>query len=443
MSWNDGWGLRIVRGIAFAVLMSSGAAACGDDEGSPDPEDGEDAGDLLPDAGDREDAGGDREDAGSDGGDTGSDAGKPLYALASYVFDDTTTSTYLTLLDSIGERDDIELADAREFSGWANPGAFDGNLFMSSSEQPEMTRYSVSSSGALGSAETLSFANFTSDSAPMFANFFVDRDTALITLDRTTRVLWNPSAFEIIGEADEVSVELTRDGMSVAAYAHRDGVRPDGVFQSYYWHDADWYAFHPSSQIAVYDNEDASLKKLIDVACPALHLASADEDGNLYFSPVGDIIAYQLLEEDAPASCAVRIDAGEQKIADGWPRDLTELTEGRPTGELRYLRDGFAVLSVYHKERATIGPDVVSTDLIADDNWRFWLVDLDGWTAEPIEDLEWLAGGSHLSTVDGRAFLFSTSSDFSSTTVYELSADAHATRLFETPGYAEKFLKLR
>jgi hypothetical protein len=402
--------MKAMRGAAVAMLVSSSVVACGD-ENSPS-------------------------------GDAGPDKSEPLYALATFVFDDTNTSTYLTLLDSLGEQEDIDLSKAREFPGWANPGAFGGHLFISSSEAPELTRYSVSSSGTLEGGETVSFANFTSDSAPMFANFFIDEDTALITLDQTTRVLWDPDALAIRGEATSPPVDLTRDGMSVASYAYRDAVRPDGVFQSYYWNE-DNYAFHPTSQIAVYDREDASLKKLIDAPCPALYFASADEEGNLYFSSLGDIIAYQLLDESAPESCAVRVNAGETAIADGWPRSFAELTGGRPTGELSYLKDGFGILRVYHNERATIGPATEATELVVADNWRLWLVDLEAWTAEPIEGLDWLAGGTHLSTVDGRAFLFASSSDFSTTTVYEISADGQAAPLFEIPGYAEKFVKVR
>jgi hypothetical protein len=71
-----------------------------------------------------------------------------------------------------------------------------------------------------------------------------------------------------------------------------------------------------------------------------------------------------------------------------------------------------------------------------------WLVDLEAWNAEPIEELDWLAGGTHLNVVDGRVFLFTSRSDFSSTTVYEISADGGVTQLFEVPGYAEKFVKV-
>ena len=45
-----------------------------------------------------------------------------------------------------------------------------------------MIRYATNASGIVGQGTTLSFSNFTPDSAPMFANFFIDSSAALITL---------------------------------------------------------------------------------------------------------------------------------------------------------------------------------------------------------------------------------------------------------------------
>jgi hypothetical protein len=412
-----------MRGAAFAMLVSWSFVGCGENSDGLSRNTSEVAADA--------------------GGSSDSNAAAPsVYAFMTHVFDDTTASAYLTLLSSLDQREDIDLSEAAEFSGWANVDAFGGYVFISSSDAPELTRYVVSDRATLEHGETLSFANFTSAIAPLYANHFISETTALVTMDQTTRVLWDPSALEIRAEVEGPPVELKRDGFSLASYAYPDAVRPDGVFQSYYWRDDDWYAFHHESRIAVYD-EDGGLKTLIEAPCPALHRASADEEGNLYFSPLSDIIAYQLLDEQAPVSCVVRINADDATIAAGWPRDFSELTDGRRTGEFQYLRDGRGILMVYHDERATLDAETVWSDLIVANNWRLWLVDLEAWEAAPIDELDWLAGGTDLSTIEGRTFLFTSSSDFSATTVYEISADGRVTRLFSTPGYTDKLVKVR
>jgi hypothetical protein len=366
----------------------------------------------------------------------------PLYALSTLIFDDSGATAYVAMLDSLDQRD-VDLSSAREFAGWSSIAAFDGALFVGGGESPELTRHPVADDGTLLDGERLSFANLGLSSVSFAYNAFLDATTAHMRLEETSRVLWDPVSLTIRGTGDAPEIPLQRDGLAVSA-ANDEGiaVRDDALFWPYFWHDADWYQFHQQSQIAVYE-KDGSIRKIIDVPCPALNIATADEEGNLYFSGMVDTLAVQLLEQGSSLErCTVRIDAGQDSIADGWPRRFEELTEGRPAGRFYYLRDGVGVLSVFHGERATLDPNDSFGSIFAD-HWGMWLVDLDRWTAAPID--EWGFGSSNVffSRVDGRTFLHEVASDFSQTVIYEITPSGSITPQITAPGYATVLVKVR
>lgn len=365
-----------------------------------------------------------------------------LYALSTLLFNDSGATAYVAILDSL-ERRAVDLSTAREFAGWSSIAAFDGALYVGGSESPEITRHQLAEDGTLLDGERLSFANLGLGSVSFAYNAFVDATTAHLRLEETSRVLWDPVALTIRGTGEAPEIALQREGLSVSA-SNFEGiaVREDALFWPYFWHDADWYEFHQQSQIAVYE-KDGSIRKLLDVPCPALNIATSDEQGNLYFSGMVDTLAVQLLEPESTLErCNVRINAGEDSIAEGWPRDFEELTGGRPTGRFYYLRDGVGVLTVFHEERATLDP-ADSFGSIFGDHWGLWLVDVERWTAAPIE--EWGFGSSNVffSRVEGRTFLHDVAPDFSETVIYEITSAGSITPQITAPGYAIVLVEVR
>lgn len=365
-----------------------------------------------------------------------------LYAVSTFIFDDTGATAYVALTDSLDEQT-IELSSAVEFPGWSSMATMGGAVFIGGGEAPEVTRYAITDEGTLGSGETLSFAEFGYSSVPFSHNVFFDETTAHLRLEETGRVLWDPTELAIRGAVEAPEIARERDGLSVSA-ANFEGlaVRADGVSWPYFWHDADWYEFHQSSQIGIY-GADGALDTLLDAPCPALNIATADEQGNLYFTGMVDTIAYQLLEAGSSLErCAVRVNAGEHAIAEGWPRRFEELTEGRPSGRFYYLKDGVGILTVFHEERATVDPADAFGSIFAD-HWGLWLVDLDAWRAEPIEG--WGFGSSNVffSRVGARTFLHRVSADFSETKIYEITTAGGVTLQLTVPGYATAVAQVR
>jgi hypothetical protein len=381
---------------------------------------------------------------GGDGkGPSGSDSDEgPLYAVSTAIFDDTGTTSYVSFVNSLDDQT-VTLETAAEFPGWSSIAAFDGALFVGGGEAPEVTRHEVTGQGTLDAGQKLSFASYGLASVTFSHNAFVDGSTAHLRLEETSRIVWDQSELAIRGMVEAPEIARERDGLAISA-ANFEGifVRGDNVFWPYFWHDADWYAFHQQSQIGIY-KKDGSIEKLLDAPCPALNIATADEEGNVYYSGMVDTLASQLVEAESTLErCVVRINAGEKEIAEGWPRRFEELTDGRPAGRFYYLRDGVGILTVFHQERATIDATDTFGSIFAD-NWGLWLVDLDAWKASPIAD--WGYGSSNIffSRVDGRTLLHRVKQDFSETVIYEIKTDGSLTPQITVPGYSIVLLKVR
>jgi len=364
----------------------------------------------------------------------------PLYAVSSSIFNASGTTSYIALIDSL-EDQTVALEDAVELAGWSSIAAHNGKLFVGGGEAAEITRYEISDEGELGTGERLNFADYGLSSVSFSHNAFVDDTTAHLRLNETSRIIWNHNELSIEGSVDAPEIVRERDGLSVSA-SNFEGiaVRDDAVLWPYFWHDEDWYQFDQGSQIAFYD-KDGAAPELLDVPCPALNIASPDEEGNVYFSGMVDTIAYQLKNKGELTRCVARVNKGERKIADGWPRELEELTDGRPAGRFYYLRDGKGLLTVFHGD-SELAEDADPASVFMDD-WGLWLVDLDEWKAEPIED--WGFGSSNLffSRVDNRTFLHKVRSDFSETQIFEIESDGTFTQQLTVPGYSIVLVRVR
>ncbi|MFP2903882.1 MxcI [Pyxidicoccus sp. 3LFB2] len=368
---------------------------------------------------------------------------KPVYSLATSVFSQAGSATYVSVFDSL-DVTGLDLEKAREHSGFATIGAVDGMLFVGSGEAPELTRYNVADDGSLTEAGKLSFANYGLASAPLYLNHFVDSSSAYMVLEESRRIVWNPSTMQISGPAEAPGLEREREGLVVKSSYDRAMVAQGGYsFQPFYWTDGAYYDFLPTSQIAVYSHADDRLVKLLDAPCPGLDVATQDEDGNIYFSNWVFSAAAPVLEDDAPETCVVRIKAGEQAIDAAWTRSLAAMVGGRQTAAFRYLANGVGVVAVFHEENVTINDQTEPTVITGGNHWKLWRVNLSSGTAAPVEGLDFIAGGYYAFRIEGRTFLLLPTSDYAKTAVWELGVDGAAVKRFETLGWAYQFVKVR
>ncbi|MCY1017463.1 MxcI [Pyxidicoccus sp. MSG2] len=377
---------------------------------------------------------------------TPTDAGtedKPVYSLATSVFSQAGSATYVSVFDSL-DVTGLDLEKAREHSGFATIGAVDGMLFVGAGEGPELTRYTVGDDGSLTEAGKLSFASYGLTSSPLYLNTFVDSSSAYMSLEETKRIVWNPSTMQIAGTAEAAGLAREREGLVAKSSYDRARVVRDGYsFQAFYWTDGNYYDFLPSSQIAVYSNADDSLVKLIDAPCPGLDVATQDEAGNLYFSNWVFSAAAPVLEDDAPATCAVRIKKGELALDTGWTKSLSAMVGGRQTAAFRYLGNGVGVVAAFDKEHAGITAESQPNVVTGGNHWKLWRVNLETGTGAPVEGLDYIAGGYYAFLIEGRTFLLLPTADYAKTSVWELGVNGAAVKRFETTGWAYQFVKVR
>jgi hypothetical protein len=123
-------------------------------------------------------------------------------------------------------------------------------------------------------------------------------------------------------------------------------------------------------------------------------------------------------------------------------RPSLDVTEGREAAALQYLGDGKALMSVFHDERETIGPETDPNELVATANWKFWSLDLKTFDAQPIDDLGWHAGGVYGERVDGHYYLLVPSADYAETVAYRLSPTGNAEERWRTTGWSNRLFSL-
>ena len=371
----------------------------------------------------------------------------PLYALHTVVFDPEYNATsYVALSDTV-DLDSFSFDTAREFPGYAFVAAFDDRLLVSDGESPFVTRYDVSDALDWSDGDRLSFEKqgVTGGRAGFERHWFRDANTAYLTLDVTSRVVWDPTNFEILGVQEDSALPLERDGLAIDATFNRQPRIYDApLLKPFFYHDEDWFEFAPTTLVATYDPDTHEEASIVEVPCPALEVPSVDEDGNTYLSAwtFGPVLS---LYGVGPELCVRRIKP-DATLDEAWAPDLTTWTDGRPVKVFRYLRDGKALATVLHTEELdadfsqAYDPDV---DTEAESHYRLWLFDLHAETAAPVDGVGEMNSGFHSATLDGRTFVFVPTEDWSATEVYEVELDGTARLRFETTGRLSDWIRVR
>ncbi|UJR86660.1 MxcI [Sandaracinus amylolyticus] len=376
--------------------------------------------------------------SGDDGGGPGAVAAQ--YAVASTVFGDEGTTTYVVFLDAL-DAGDVDLSSAREFAGWATIGGVERMLFVGDGEAPTLTRYSADEQGTFAESGRLSFLDFGAAGA-LYRNVFGDSSRAFMAVDDVQRVAWDPTTLEAIGVVELEGVDTARDGLAVRASFDRGAVAREGrVLHPHYFADDDYYRFAPASQIAVIDTATGEAREVLEAPCPGLDVASVDEAGNAYFSNWVFSAPAPHFDESAPRPCVVRVPADRDAVDTTWTRDLSTLVGDRPTAAFRYLADGVALVAVLHTEE--LPADVVPGQAALATAWRLWRVDTTSWTAAPIDELGLFSGGYYAFRVGGdRTIVLLPTNDYGSTSAYEIGAEGAPTLRFTIPGWAYQLVEL-
>lgn len=362
--------------------------------------------------------------------------GKFVVPTQVYGPDFATSTSYVPVVSSL-DVDEISLDNAKELDGRASASVVGKWLFVASSSEPVVTRYTLSAAGKLEEDGKLNFSAYGVPeyfSIDAWGAVFVNEDKAYIFNGSDgSHVIWNPTTMEVLGEIP--GPDLTKEGYNMESIAV---VRGNRMYRVFTFLNYDSWEFLPEPQyLAVYDVEADELLDLVEESrCPQLYSRPfADERGDLYFS--GWVWTPGLtLTSDYPKSCALRVKAGEDEFDPDWQLNFADdVTDGREAGIMRYLGHGKALLDVFYDERADIDDETDPQELSNTPNWRLWTIDLEDNTGGPVEGLSFKAGGYQDVQVDGRTFLMVPNEDYSRTTAYEV-IDGEAVKAFEIQGSA-------
>jgi hypothetical protein len=251
----------------------------------------------------------------------------PLYAIESLVFDDQGSTSYISLVGSLGTQPRVELANAREFPGYAPADAVDGKVVVGSGDEPVLTRYAVTDTGDWIEEARISFAGYTS--APIEATLAVSAEKAYAPFDTSNFVVWNPRTFTITNEMGATPDLPLVQGELGAHRGYGHEVRGETLYQPYYWSDASYRRYTPGSKVSLIDTRTDQVTAVVDVPCPHLHITTQDEAGNVYFSNGQGSIASAVLDPTQAPNCIGRIAAGTTTLDESFVVHFEELTDGR------------------------------------------------------------------------------------------------------------------
>lgn len=378
---------------------------------------------------------------------TGGDGTEPVYAVASHVFaDDGSRSVYITLTKSL-DISEFSFEGAREYPGIANMEAIGGRLYVSDGEEPIITQFAITDDLEWIEQSRIGFQGYPlGDNANFFGQYQIDDDTMYLPFDISKRIVWDPKRMEIEAVMEDSSLEITSGDLTLAGAGNRGRIRYDGpTLQAFFYHDEDWYDFGEKSLIAVYDPKTYAEIDVIEGPCPGLSVPSQDEAGNTYFS-AWDYTPLFALYGVGPAPCVARV-TKDRKLDTAFETDLSSLTGGRHLMNFNYVRDGWGFADVLHHELLDADFEGELDPSVLDQIWeggafRLWRIDLANGVAEPYEDVGATGMGWSTAKIDGRTFLFVPSSDWTSTKIYELSADGSATLMLEAEGDVS-FIRVR
>lgn len=360
-----------------------------------------------------------------------------------YSPDFSTSTSYVPVVSSL-DVDEVSIDDAKELNGRASSAVVGEWLFLASSSEPVVTRYTVDDEGRLSEDGRLNFSNYGVPehfSIDSWGAVFVNEEKAYIFNGSDgSHIVWNPSTLEITGEIPGPDVVV--EGYNLESVAI---VRGDRMYRVFTALNYDTWEFLAEPQyMAVYDVESDELVDLVEeTRCPQLYSRPfVDESGDIYFS--GWVWTPGLtLTSDYPKSCALRVKSGEDDFDRDWQLDFAaDLTDGREAGIMRYLGNGKALLDVFYDERADINDETDAQELSNTPNWRLWTVDLEAMTGAPVEGLDFKAGGYTDVQVDGRTFLMVPNENYSRTTAYEV-IDGEAVETFEIEGSSYQMVRVR
>lgn len=365
-----------------------------------------------------------------------------LYVAATRVFTEDSSNGYLFAVSSLDEGTEVDLGQAVELTdawvfGKADPYFYTATIF-----EPSITRWKVSKSGEFEKGPTVSFDNeavtgtYTAATLPLFSkdkSYFIDAGSMQV-------VVWDPSEMAFLR-----TIKLDAEPIGDLAPTMDLRVRGDQLIASVFWSSVDSgnTQYGDFVRVIVIDTKtDEVIATHDDDRCSTISSAGPTKDGTVYFSPwdYHTVVRKVFGEKLGAASCGFRMAKGETELDQDFALDLSELTDGNPTGSMQILNDDTALLHVWQ-------PDLIDAKKETWEDQRFepgylwyrWQIGDD--KAEPLPDQEPSTEGGEWTALDGHTVNYVANEEYSETTLYQLEEDGRRRKLLTVPGWTAYMIR--
>jgi hypothetical protein len=412
-----GIGTALALGLMFLLLV----AGCGQND--------------KPEAGVAVDAA-----VGSDGGSADASSKPPLYVVSFRVLGAAQDQWMMLPVSSL-EKGTIGIDHSRAVElgtgGWIFGLGGTPYVYAAPFDEPTITRWEVSGTGTFRMDRKISFANvgLKTAYAAAYSGFLSNRKAYFVDGANRQIVIWDPTEMSILGT---IAIPVSEQGALQPMIGDNLVVRSDRVFAEVSWADpkSGWIDYGQNAQLFAIDPAtDKIVESSMVAGCGQLSASGVARSGAAYFSP-WDYRAAVRSVFGAPrgvAPCAARIVPPAGSFDQAWQVKLDELVGGRPAGDLRLVSDDTAVIHVFHQELANpTAADWKDSRFKAHYLWWRWKIGAK--TAELIPGQTPATEGALFFGIDGRQFLPSNASDFSTTTLIEFDAQANMKEGLTMPG---------
>jgi hypothetical protein len=368
----------------------------------------------------------------------------PAYLIGTRVWDDTSTTSYFYVVSSIEDGAEIDTANALEVPGAAKIYAVPdlGWFAIGGGESPTITRYSLGEDGELARGDSISLQTYGVDS--LWDTLYIVSATKAYYPDRDGRqlIVWNPKAMEVTGSIP--LPETAREGY-LSLYGYAPIVRGQELLISVGWFD--WEesdsVLAETGLIRIDTETDTVAGFETDDRCGGITQPITVGSGDTYLVSSSLAGAAHRLGRLTTRPCALRVRSGDVSFDASYGLDLEGLTDAAVSGEPIPAGGDAIFLRVLDESLATVAEDSATWDLTGQSAWRWvrWNV-LEGEVSE-LASLEPSTSDVLWFQVEGRVYGTETKSDYSETTLIDLTAEGGPRRALTAPGFLHGVARIR
>jgi hypothetical protein len=196
--------------------------------------------------------------------------------------------------------------------------------------------------------------------------------------------------------------------------------------------------------LVVFDTAtDTVVRYDVDARCAGITQAIELPSGDAYFVSSSLAGVAHRLGRLSSEPCALRVLAGEDRFDPGYALRLADVTGGAIAGEPVAFRGDELLLRVFDESRANIEKDAHTWDLTGQAAWGWarWDVQTNGF--EPMDALGASTADVFTFHLDGKVYASETKTDYSETTLIDLTSESGPERALRIPGFLQGIARIR